>query len=453
MAPVNKKQKKKNAPERPQPQWLHPPDEENLALNPKPRSEEQIKRDKGEWDQAVNVLQHKSVTAPLKAPPPGLLLTLVGSFLTSYGFNSASRRYTTQLASRKKLDAWQFQLGTKIPKGFPDLVKIYKEWYEDYQESVQEDASSSEDDDRDVNEDGEKLEVKQERYSVENKAAVVPEETSSSGTSDDSSDEGESDVKPKSPSPAMNPPQKIRKGKRPASPASSSSTSSSDSDADDENEVTTKPPTTDPSSDETSSSSESDAPPPKFAKADKKAGKTTALKTIPQTTRKAAEIFSKKVDGIFPLSKPADLSVKSTSSSATLVTDSQQAPNKASTSTSTSTSSESSSSSASSEPSPAKPASSKRKRSASPPAPEPVVEAQQSKKQKTHFQRVPKDTKVDVKLASNAYVAHEYGERAHQDLSVTRGKEFTKEKNKKKRGSYRGGAIDVSGGKGIKFED
>ena len=81
------------------------------------------------------------------------------------------------------------------------------------------------------------------------------------------------------------------------------------------------------------------------------------------------------------------------------------------------------------------------------------MEAQQSKKQKTHFQRVPKDTKVDVKLASNAYVAHEYGERAHQDLSVTRGKEFTKEKNKKKRGSYRGGAIDVSGGKGIKFED
>jgi len=75
------------------------------------------------------------------------------------------------------------------------------------------------------------------------------------------------------------------------------------------------------------------------------------------------------------------------------------------------------------------------------------------KKQNTPFQRVPKDTPVDPKMASNAYRSYDYAERAHQDLSVTKGKGFTKEKNKKKRGSYRGGAIDVSGGKGIKFED
>lgn len=54
---------------------------------------------------------------------------------------------------------------------------------------------------------------------------------------------------------------------------------------------------------------------------------------------------------------------------------------------------------------------------------------------------------------SNAYISYEYAERAYQDLSVTRGKGFTKEKNKKKRGSYRGGAIDISGGKSFKFED
>jgi hypothetical protein len=33
----------------------------------------------------------------------------------------------------------------------------------------------------------------------------------------------------------------------------------------------------------------------------------------------------------------------------------------------------------------------------------------------------------------------DYGARASADLIVTRGKGFTKEKNKKKRGSYRGG--------------
>ena len=38
--------------------------------------------------------------------------------------------------------------------------------------------------------------------------------------------------------------------------------------------------------------------------------------------------------------------------------------------------------------------------------------------------------------------AGDWGARANEDLIVTRGKAFTKEKNKKKRGSYRGGTID-----------
>jgi SRP40, C-terminal domain len=54
---------------------------------------------------------------------------------------------------------------------------------------------------------------------------------------------------------------------------------------------------------------------------------------------------------------------------------------------------------------------------------------------------------------SNKYQSYNYADRAYKDLSVTRGKGFTKEKNKKKRGSYRGGAIDTSGGKSFKFED
>lgn len=54
---------------------------------------------------------------------------------------------------------------------------------------------------------------------------------------------------------------------------------------------------------------------------------------------------------------------------------------------------------------------------------------------------------------SNKYQSYTYADKAYKDLSVTRGKGFTKEKNKKKRGSYRGGVIDTSGGKSYKFED
>ncbi|KAK5747523.1 jun-like transcription factor [Elasticomyces elasticus] len=56
------------------------------------------------------------------------------------------------------------------------------------------------------------------------------------------------------------------------------------------------------------------------------------------------------------------------------------------------------------------------------------------KKGNVPFSRVPKDTVVDEKFKSNEYVSYEYADRAYQDLSVTKGKGFTKEKNKKKRG-------------------
>ncbi|EIW84807.1 hypothetical protein CONPUDRAFT_39225, partial [Coniophora puteana RWD-64-598 SS2] len=52
------------------------------------------------------------------------------------------------------------------------------------------------------------------------------------------------------------------------------------------------------------------------------------------------------------------------------------------------------------------------------------------------------------KWINNAYdakggITNDYGERASKDLIVTRGQGFRKEKNKKKRGSYRGGEITV----------
>ncbi|KAM0701258.1 hypothetical protein Q7P35_011619 [Cladosporium inversicolor] len=74
------------------------------------------------------------------------------------------------------------------------------------------------------------------------------------------------------------------------------------------------------------------------------------------------------------------------------------------------------------------------------------------KKQNVPFSRISADQYVDPRLASNAYVPYDYAEKAHRDLIVTKGKGFTKEKNKKKRGSYRGGAIDLAP-KGFKFDD
>jgi len=74
------------------------------------------------------------------------------------------------------------------------------------------------------------------------------------------------------------------------------------------------------------------------------------------------------------------------------------------------------------------------------------------------FQRVKsEEIYVDPRLRDNSFeaksgAATSWGYRANQDLIVTRGKGFTKEKNKKKRGSYRGGQIDMHGVHSIKFD-
>ncbi|KAJ2743697.1 jun-like transcription factor [Coemansia sp. BCRC 34301] len=63
---------------------------------------------------------------------------------------------------------------------------------------------------------------------------------------------------------------------------------------------------------------------------------------------------------------------------------------------------------------------------------------------------------ADERLKDNTYISkggvdNDFGYKAHMDLIVTRGKGFTKEKNKKKRGSYSGGKITMQS-HSIKFE-
>ncbi|XP_065666664.1 nucleolar and coiled-body phosphoprotein 1 [Hydra vulgaris] len=80
------------------------------------------------------------------------------------------------------------------------------------------------------------------------------------------------------------------------------------------------------------------------------------------------------------------------------------------------------------------------------------------KKKNEPFRRVKEEEiHVDDKLRNNSFEAKkgskgDWGEKANQDLKFTRGKGFRHEKTKKKRGSYRGGAINTSVNS-IKFED
>lgn len=73
------------------------------------------------------------------------------------------------------------------------------------------------------------------------------------------------------------------------------------------------------------------------------------------------------------------------------------------------------------------------------------------------FSRIKPQTIPPEQLLDNGYeakggITNDYGIRAHQDLIVTRGAGFRKEKNKKKRGSYRGGEITLQS-HSIKFTD
>ena len=76
--------------------------------------------------------------------------------------------------------------------------------------------------------------------------------------------------------------------------------------------------------------------------------------------------------------------------------------------------------------------------------------------QRKHFSRIERE-KISFEaweLTDNTYkgAAGTWGEKANERLSRVRGKDFTKNKNKMKRGSYRGGTITLASGS-YKFLD
>lgn len=66
------------------------------------------------------------------------------------------------------------------------------------------------------------------------------------------------------------------------------------------------------------------------------------------------------------------------------------------------------------------------------------------------------EMEVDPRFANNSFEAKKnshgsWGDKANKDLKFTQGKSFRHEKTKKKRGSYKGGAVDM-GVNSIKFD-
>eukprot|EP00744_Colponema_vietnamica_P024682 GILI01036056.1.p1 GENE.GILI01036056.1~~GILI01036056.1.p1 ORF type:complete len:120 (-),score=27.26 GILI01036056.1:33-392(-) len=79
----------------------------------------------------------------------------------------------------------------------------------------------------------------------------------------------------------------------------------------------------------------------------------------------------------------------------------------------------------------------------------------ESQKKNNPFRRVDAaQVEVDPRLRDNSYQpgSTDYGGKANRDLSVVKGKNFRHEKTKKKRGTYRGGKIDMAVNS-IKFDE
>jgi hypothetical protein len=526
------KKKKKNAPDKPQPAWLFPPDEENPVLNPKHKTNEDTITETRERDKALGYMKRRVHSVPDRPAPPPQLLTLVGIFLSDFGFNSTSRLFTNERKARRELNGWEDAIGKKIEKGTPTLETIYRDWYREWKIKQKDETSSSESGSETSSESDSDVELSTKQAT--NSSSDDDSEASSDGL-------GGSDVE-------MKEAPKVKKGKAKNKriPASSLATTSSESDADGEDEkvkplstaskkakstakqVATKPTvdaminslkrkaasSSSDSSESSLSSDEEELPQAKKPKTTSKSTTTPAVlpagpkkfdtkpseeessssssdsssasdsessSPLENSTLKASEGHTPK-----PTVKPAPVSdssepasasasdsdsdydapthvpsaksavlAKTSGQPATLVhapsSDSSVTINGDSKKPSASISAASEASSATSSESSDSNSESPSKSSPKKPAAEKTKKKHEGAKQ-TPLAALSANVTEDSYI-SNKYQNYDYAERAYKDLSITRGKGFTKEKNKKKRGSYRGGAIDTSGGKGFKFED
>ncbi|KAK4500530.1 hypothetical protein PRZ48_008719 [Zasmidium cellare] len=363
-----------------------------------------------------------------EAPPPKLLdvLTQIAHFLDQLGYN---KTFASLYKEAKKngliLDIAEWERGIQAKTAFP-LLDLYEEWHdandkfptlpgpEDAEGGASEESSSedSESDDGSDKDDAEGVLVD-----------VEAEETSDDDSDEDSSGSDDSDASPS----------KAAKGgvkrKRASTPSSSEDSDDSESDSDD-----------------SSSSDDSDAPPAKKAKVESSASSDDSDSDSSSDSSDSSSSDSNS-DG--SPSSDSDSSSEEESKPQLPVSDKKKnkkadKPTKTTKTTKTESKDTGSLSSATLE---GESAGEKENDTEQPnhvhpdrlkqvPA-APTTKKQtaaEAKKQVVPFSRIPVDQKVDPRFASNEYVSYDYADRAHRDLIVTKGKGFTKEKNKKKRG-------------------
>lgn len=423
-----KKKKKMSLPQRPEPKWLF--------LLEKP-SEDLKEQDVSERNAALDYLKLQAANVPAAEPPFWELLELVEAFLSNYGFATTARLFSLERSAREGIDGWAATMNDKaFATSSPGLSEIYKEWRsipnaEPCQDSPTDSTNSSGD------ESGSDSEVT-DNFKNKSGSRVGKEGSSGSSSSESDTSESESDSASSSESSVSGRGQKLgikRASKaRSVSVTSESSSSSSSSSSDSASKEASGESDDRGSQGSVSPSSTSDS---KSESSESESG--DSIEGNPFVARKKEEASVPIAGNKLVNSEKKDSNGRKGSDSSTTL-QATTPPNKPVLKAVLSSSVESTSAdsdNAQAAPRSFQPSSAKlgkRKIDA-------TVDLnlqptnKKAKRVTTPFQRVPADTVVDPRLSSNAYVPYDYADRAHRDLSITKGKDFTKEKNKKKRGS------------------
>ncbi|MCJ1334613.1 hypothetical protein MMC10_011325 [Thelotrema lepadinum] len=410
-----KKKKKLSKPAPLLPSWLFPVDNNEPAEQ---RSGEEA---------ALEYLENQLGRALIPEAPPSHLLELIENFLTSNGFASTARLLSLECTARERKGFWPSK-DEEESRGSHDLLEIYKAWdLETCSDPHLKWCVMPE-------------EIEDGSPSNSDTTATSGSDSSSSDTDSDShSVSSSSGKKSRNESPLKN--SLLRSKKRTTKTSlSSSSSSSSSSSGDSDGKAVQDEPTSVEDSDASSGVSTSESSESESESSD--SGSVDSEEEVPVPKQKldgVAITNAKPLSSVLKIEGRLTKGRKGSDSSSTLKATSPlyQSTNKQS---SSSFSSEASlgpgSTEALANPPTSQPSVLRKRKpdTAAEPTSEPTPK-KLKKESKGRFQRIPSDTKIDPRMTSNAYVPYDYAERAHQDLITTKGKGFTKEKNKKKRGS------------------
>ena len=384
-------------------------------------------------DYAHTCIVHNMTTVPTelwphKSEPPTLheVLGRIGHLLDQLGYQKSvqalekeAKRKDVQVdvksleGTKSLLDLWAIATSKGEGKGGAANTKTKlakgQEVQADSDSSSSSDCSSSESDSSSAASPAEPT-LKRKRPSP----PADETESSSDSSESDSSSDGDSS------SDETGPPAKKVKASKGTSDDDSDSDSSADSSSDEDSDSSDSQPakaivtkksaaksSLPSSSKSTSKPSTSNKTPPKKAKASK-----------PSTSNKAPPKKAKTSKPLPPPSKPTTTNLPTPGASSTPSSVTLGAPSKQS----------------SPDKFPTDQTMHPDRLARLPTDPTPTHTSKGPKEKAVPFSRIPAGQAVDPKFGSNQYVPYDYADRAYRDLSVTKGKGFTKEKNKKKRG-------------------